>query len=294
MRKEVGKDVIQIGKRQELTIVKKVEFGVYLADKKEEAQPEERILLPGKEVPEGAEPGDMIDVFIYRDSKDRLIATTRQTELSVGETAVLEVKEVGKIGAFLGWTLEKDLLLPFREQTKKLEPGEECLAALYVDKSGRLCTTMKVYPYLRLDSPYRKDDKVEGRVYEISERFGVFVAVDDRYSGLIPQREPARGVCVGDKVNARVAEVLEDGKLTLSLREKAYIQMGKDAGKIMEMLESQGGRLPFNDKADAELIREATGMSKNEFKRAVGSLYKQRLIVIEQDGIRKTQERQGK
>lgn len=294
MRKEVGRDVIQIGKRQELTIVKKVEFGVYLADKKEEAQPEERVLLPGKEVPEGAEPGDMIDVFIYRDSKDRLIATTRQTELSVGETAVLEVKEVGKIGAFLGWTLEKDLLLPFREQTKKLEPGEECLAALYVDKSGRLCTTMKVYPYLRLDSPYRKDDKVEGRVYEISERFGVFVAVDDRYSGLIPQREPARGVCVGDKVNARVAEVLEDGKLTLSLREKAYIQMGKDAGKIMEMLESQGGRLPFNDKADAELIREATGMSKNEFKRAVGSLYKQRLIVIEQDGIRKTQERQGK
>lgn len=294
MRKEVGRDVIQIGKRQELTIVKKVEFGVYLADKKEEAQPEERVLLPGKEVPEGAEPGDIIDVFIYRDSKDRLIATTRQTELSVGETAVLEVKEVGKIGAFLGWTLEKDLLLPFREQTKKLEPGEECLAALYVDKSGRLCTTMKVYPYLRLDSPYRKDDKVEGRVYEISERFGVFVAVDDRYSGLIPQREPVRGVCVGDKVNARVSEVLEDGKLTLSLREKAYIQMGKDAGKIMEMLESRGGRLPFNDKADAELIREATGMSKNEFKRAVGSLYKQRLIVIEQDGIRKVQERQGK
>ncbi|MDE7333240.1 MAG: RNA-binding protein [Lachnospiraceae bacterium] len=285
---------MQIGKRQELAIVKKVEFGVYLADTREEAQPEERVLLPGKEVPQDAEIGDMMDVFIYRDSKDRLIATTRQTELSVGATAVLEVKEVGKIGAFLGWTLEKDLLLPFREQTKKVAPGEECLAALYVDKSGRLCTTMKVYHYLRLDSPYQKDDKVEGRVYEISERFGVFVAVDDCYSGLIPQREPVRGINIGDKVSARVAEVLEDGKLTLSLREKAYIQMGRDAGKIMEMLESYGGRLPFNDKADAELIREATGMSKNEFKRAVGSLYKQRLIVIEQDGISKVQGRQGK
>ena len=155
--------MIEIGKRQELAIVKKVEFGVYLADTIEEAQPEEKVLLPGKEVSRDAEIGDIIDVFIYRDSKDRLIAT-RQTEISVGETAVLEVKEVGKIGAFLGWTLEKDLLLPFREQTKRVEPGEECLAALYVDKSGRLCTTMKVYPYLRLDSPYQKDDKVEGRV----------------------------------------------------------------------------------------------------------------------------------
>ena len=171
--------MIEIGKRQELAIVKKVEFGVYLADTIEEAQPEEKVLLPGKEVSRDAEIGDIIDVFIYRDSKDRLIATTRQTEISVGETAVLEVKEVGKIGAFLGWTLEKDLLLPFREQTKRVEPGEECLAALYVDKSGRLCTTMKVYPYLRLDSPYQKDDKVEGRVYENSDRFGVFVAVDD-------------------------------------------------------------------------------------------------------------------
>ena len=283
--------MIELGKRQLLEVVRAKDFGVYLGEKSTD---EAAVLLPRKQVPEGTQIGDTLEVFIYKDSKDRLIATTRQTEISVGETAVLEVKEVGKIGAFLGWTLEKDLLLPFREQTKRVEPGEECLAALYVDKSGRLCTTMKVYPYLRLDSPYQKDDKVEGRVYEISDRFGVFVAVDDCYSGLIPQREPAKGVRVGDMVKARVAEVLEDGKLTLSLREKAYIQMGRDAGKIMEMLEECGGRLPFNDKASAELIREATGMSKNEFKRAVGSLYKQRLIAIEQNGISKVQERQGK
>ena len=279
--------MIELGKRQELTIVKKVDFGVYLSSEGEGEEAKDRVLLPGKEVPDDAKVGDTVNVFIYRDSKDRMIATTREAELSVGETAALKVKEVGQIGAFLGWGLEKDLLLPFKEQTRDLKEGEECLIALYVDKSGRLCTTMKVYPYLRTDSPYEKDDRVEGRVYEVSDRFGIFVAVDDKYSALIPKREPVEELSEGDKVIARVSEVLEDGKLTLSLREKAYIQMGKDADKLLGMLEREGGRLPFNDKADPELIRSKTGMSKNEFKRAVGNLYKQRLITIEQDGIRK-------
>lgn len=279
--------MIELGKRQELTIVKKVEFGVYLSSEGEGEATKERVLLPGKEVPEDAEIGDILTVFIYRDSKDRMIATTRDAQIMVGETAALEVKETGKIGAFLGWGLEKDLLLPFKEQTRQVHPGEECLVALYVDKSGRLCTTMKVYHYLRTDSPYQKDDRVEGRIYEISERFGTFVAVDDKYSARIPKSEPTGGLKVGDKVLARVSEVLEDGKLTLSLREKAYIQMSRDADRLMEMLEREGGKLPFSDKADPELIRSKVGMSKNEFKRAVGSLYKQRLIAIEPNEIRK-------
>lgn len=279
--------MIEFGKRQELTIVKKVEFGVYLSSEGEGEATKERVLLPGKEVPEDAEIGDILTVFIYRDSKDRMIATTRDAKIMVGETAALEVKETGKIGAFLGWGLEKDLLLPFKEQTRQVHPGEECLVALYVDKSGRLCTTMKVYHYLRTDSPYQKDDRVEGRIYEISERFGTFVAVDDKYSARIPKSEPTGGLKVGDKVLARVSEVLEDGKLTLSLREKAYIQMSRDADRLMEMLEREGGKLPFSDKADPELIRSKVGMSKNEFKRAVGSLYKQRLIAIEPNEIRK-------
>lgn len=277
--------MIRLGERQELEIVKIVTFGVYLADVEDD--PSESVLLPGKEVPEKAEIGDRISVYIYRDSKDRMIATTRCPEISVGQVAVLEVKEVGKIGAFLGWMLEKDLLLPFKEQTRMVKEGEECLVALYIDKSGRLCTTMRLYPYLQMDSPYKKDDKVTGRVYEVIENFGTFVAVDDCYSALIPKKEPTAGLKAGDRIEARVVEVLEDGKLTLSLREKAYLQMGKDADRIMEMLEKSGGKLPFNDKADPELIRSKTGMSKNEFKRAVGSLYKQRLIVIEPDGIKK-------
>lgn len=279
--------MIELGKRQNLAIVKKVEFGVYLADEADKGKEAEKVLLPKKEVPEQAQIGDVLSVFIYRDSEDRLIATRRETSIEVGQTAILKAKEVGRIGAFMEWELEKDLLLPFKEQTAAVEAGKEYLVALYVDKSGRLCTTMKAYHYLRTDSPYKKDDMVEGIVYEISEKFGVFIAVDGCFSALIPAREPVKEAEVGERVRARVSTILEDGKLTLSLREKAYIQMGKDAEKIMTMLKEQGGRLPFTDKASPELIREKTGMSKNEFKRAVGNLYKQRLIVIESDGIKK-------
>ena len=264
-----------------LTIVKKVDFGVYLA-KEQEADPEEKVLLPRKEVPENAQPGDEIEVFLYRDSKDRMIATVRQPKLSLGEVAVLRVKENGKIGAFLDWGLEKDLLLPFREQVRKVRPGEECLVALYLDKSKRLCATMKVYHYLRTDSPYEKDQKVTGTLYEISDNFGAFVAVDNCYSALIPKKEPLGNARVGDTVEARVTEVLKDGKLSLSLREKAYIQMTEDARKLLKLLEEQGGELPVGDKSSPEKIKELTGMSKNEFKRAAGNLYKQRLVQVEE------------
>lgn len=273
--------MLEIGKRQLLTIVKKVDFGVYLA-KEQEADPEEKVLLPRKEVPENAQPGDEIEVFLYRDSKDRMIATVRQPKLSLGEVAVLRVKENGKIGAFLDWGLEKDLLLPFREQVRKVCPGEECLVALYLDKSKRLCATMKVYHYLRTDSPYEKDQKVTGTLYEISDNFGAFVAVDNCYSALIPKKEPLGNARVGDTVEARVTEVLKDGKLSLSLREKAYIQMNEDAQKLLKLLEEQGGELPVGDKSSPEKIKELTGMSKNEFKRAAGNLYKQRLVQVKE------------
>lgn len=275
--------MIELGKKQILTIVKKVEFGVYLADAKQGT--EEKVLLPVKQVPEDAQLGDGLTVFVYRDSKDRLIATTKTPVLEVGQFALLTVKQVGKFGAFLDWGLEKDLLLPFKEQTAPVQAGDQCLVALYIDKSNRLCGTMKVYHYLKTDSPYKKDDKVQGIVYEISRNFGIFVAVDDCYSALIPKTEPAGDIRVGDRISARVTEVKEDGKLSLSVREKAYIQMNSDAEKLLELIDKAGGELPFSDKADPELIREKTGMSKNEFKRAAGNLYKQRLIVIEKDRI---------
>ncbi len=276
--------MIRLGEIQTLQVVKKVEFGVYLGDGHNK---EERVLLPKKQVPEGTQTGDEMEVFVYRDSKDRLIATTNMPKITLGGVSRLKVAQVGKIGAFLDWGLEKDLLLPFKEQTKRVSAGEECLAALYIDKSNRLCATMNVYPYLDTDSPYGKDDRVTGEVYEISRNFGAFVAVDDRYSALIPKQELYGAVEVGDTVNARVTEVKEDGKLNLSIREKSYLQIGKDAVKILEVLKEYDGVLPFNDKASPEVIRRETQMSKNEFKRAVGHLLKAGKITITEKAIRR-------
>ncbi len=275
--------MIELGKRQKLKIVKEVEFGVYLGDEKE------KVLLPKKQVPEGAKKDDELEVFIYRDSSDRLIATVRTPKLMAGETAVLSVSDVTDIGAFLDWGLEKDLFLPFKQQTAKVKPGDECLVALYIDKSSRLCATMKVYHHLQTDSPYRKNDTVTGRVYELSGNFGAFVAVDDKYSALIPKKEMYGGkkYQVGDMVTARVADVKEDGKLELAVRQKAYLQMEEDADRLMGIIDSHGGVLPFSDKADPELIRRETGMSKNEFKRALGGLYKCRRVEIGESSVRK-------
>ena len=277
---------IELGKMQELMVVKKVDFGVYLAP---EDNQEEKVLLPWKQVPEGCETGDFVTVFIYRDSKDRLIATRKEPKLSLGEVAVLTVAQTGKFGAFLDWGLEKDLFLPFKEQTARVQEGDSFPVVLYVDKSGRLCASMKIYHYLQTDSPYKKDDQVSGHLYEISRQFGAFVAVDDRYSALIPPREMFGELRVGELIQARVIAVHEDGKLDLSIRDKSYRIIETDAVKVMELIESFDGVLPFNDKASPEVIKRETQMSKNEFKRAVGHLLKNGRIEITEKSIRKIQ-----
>lgn len=266
---------MRLGEKQVLTVVKIVDFGVYLGSD------EEQVLLPKKQVPEGIDVGDPVEVFLYKDSSDRMIATTKEPKITIGKLAVLEVADVGRIGAFLDWGLEKDLLLPFKEQTVKVEKGDRCLVSLYVDKSGRLCATMKVHPLLKTDSPYKKDDIVTGTVYGISREFGVFVAVDDLYSALIPRREVYGRMYIGQQVEARVAGVKPDGKLDLSVRGKIPEQMDADAGQIMEQIRKNGGFLPFTDKAEPERIKAEFGMSKAAFKRAVGRLLKQGRIIID-------------
>lgn len=268
-----------LGQVQKLAIVKQVDFGVYLGNEKE------KVLLPKKQVPERAEKGQEIEVFLYRDSMDRLIATTQMPRITLGRLALLKVKEVAKIGAFLDWGLEKDLLLPFREQTGKLKAGQEVLVSLYVDKTKRLCATMKIYEHLRMDAPYEKDAQVEGRIYEISDNFGVFVAVDDLYSGRIPKQEALGEFAVGDWIKARVSRVKEDGKLDLSVRKKAFLQMDDDAKQLLEEMERRGGSLPFTDKADSDRIRKETGLSKNSFKRAIGRLLKEKKVEILEESI---------
>ena len=277
--------MFQLGRKQKLIVVKTVEFGVYLGED-QNASMDERVLLPKKQVPENCNIGDMIEVFLYKDSKDRLIATTNMPKLMVGEVGFLTVSQVTKIGAFLDWGLEKDILLPYKEQTRKVKEGEEILVALYIDKSSRLAATMNVYEYLRKDSNYQKDDMVTGMIYQTSDNFGVFVAVDNIYSALIPRKEVVGELRIGDTVHARVTGVKPDGKLDLSVREKAYLQIEKDAARILQIMDSFDGVLPFTDRANPEVIKRETQMSKNEFKRAVGNLLKNGRIEIKENCIR--------
>ena len=277
--------MFKLGEKQTLTVVKMVDFGVYLA---ESQSSQDRVLLPKKQVPETLKLHDTIEVFLYKDSKDRLIATTNSPALTLGQFAVLKVSQVGKIGAFLDWGLEKDLFLPYKEQLARVHEGDEVLVTLYIDKSSRLCASMRgLYHLLDTDSPYEKDAIVTGRVYEFSDNFGAFVAVDDRYSALIPSHEDHTKLHIGQIIEAKVTNVKPDGKLDLTLRDKAYIQMDKDAERVLAIIDEFAGVLPFNDKASPEIIMRETQLSKAAFKRAVGRLYKERKIVILENGIRR-------
>lgn len=275
--------MFKLGEKQTLFVVNKAEQGIYLGETRDS---KDKVLLPIKQCPENLRPGDEIEVFLYLDSKDRIIATTRTPKISMGEFAVLKVASVTKIGAFMDWGLEKDLLLPFKQQTVKVNTGDEVLCAMYLDKSNRLCATMKVYEYLKTTDKYSVGDEVSGRVYEISNNFGAFVAVDDMYSALIPKKEQFGKIKIGTCDKFRVIAITKEGKLTLAVRKPAYLQIDEDAEKVIKVIEEFDGVLPFNDKANPEVINRELGMSKNEFKRAVGRLYKERRIEIGEKSIR--------
>lgn len=277
---------MELGKYQVLTCLRKVDFGVYLGNPEEKEDKREEVLLPIKQVPEGLAVGAQIRVFLYKDSQDRLIATTMCPKITLGQVARLRVAEVGRIGAFLDWGLPKDLLLPFREQTGEVRKEDEVLVALYTDKTGRLCATMKLYPYLQRAAGIQKDDQVTGTVYEISQNFGAFVAIDDQYSALVPKKECLGELRVGQKLTARVTGVKADGKVDLSVRMKAYEMLEGDGEKLLKMMQAQGGAFPFTDKAAPEHIKDVTGMSKNEFKRAIGHLLKNGKVEITASEIR--------
>lgn len=273
--------MIEIGKIQTLKVEKKTDFGVYVGD-----GGEEHILLPRKQVPADTNLGDEIEVFVYKDSSDRPIATTTMPKITLGQIAKLEVKEMSKIGAFLDCGLEKDLLLPFKEMTEKVFEGRSYLVALYVDKSKRLAATMRIDKFLEPANKYGRDAEVLGTVYEINENIGAFVAVDDKYFGLIPQKEVHKDLRCGEQIKARVTEVRDDGKLNLSMFKKAYMQMDEDAGKVLDVINEYNGCLPYNDKASPDVIAHDFQMSKAAFKRAVGRLYKEGKIEILEKTIR--------
>lgn len=274
--------MIKLGEVQKLIIKRFASVGAYL---NVEDESDDDVLLPKSQVPDDAKIGDEIEVMIYNDSKDRVIATTNRSKLQVGEMGHLTVISQTKIGSFLDWGLEKDLFLPFAETVGKVEKDKQYLVGVYLDKSDRICATMKVRDMLSTDSPYKENDKVKGTIYSINRDIGAFVAVDDKYDGLIPKEELIGAYEVGEIIEVRVTGVKPDGKLDLSFRNRSYIQRDEDSETILSNLKINSGFLPLNDKSDADDIRKQLGMSKSAFKKAVGKLYKEKTIIIKDNGI---------
>jgi predicted RNA-binding protein (virulence factor B family) len=241
------------------------------------------ILLPRAEVPPGAREGDTLSLFLYKDSEDRPIATLRSPKVLLGEVAFLPITDVTAIGAFAGWGLAKDLLVPFAEQTRDVTPGERHPIGLYVDDSGRLAGTMRVSELLEDRGRFVLDEWVEGESWRLEPEIGTFVIVERRFVGLVPASEPHR-LSRGEAARFRVTHIQPDGKIELSLRGHAHEELADDAARILALL-VRPGTPRLGDKSDPEEIRSIFGMSKKAFKRAAGRLLKDGTATIDADGF---------
>lgn len=271
-----------IGKINTMKVVKAVDFGLYL-DGGEHGE----ILLPTRYVPREAGPGDTIDVFLYYDSEDRLIATTERPYAMVGQVALLKVVSVTSVGAFLDWGLSKDLLLPFSEQKKRLHAGEWRTVMLFLDdRTHRIACSTNLDRFLDKTPPvYKPGEEVELYIFEETD-LGWRVVVDDKYWGLVHRHEVYEPLKGGTRVRGYVREVRPDGKLDLGLGKPGLEKLEDISEEILAMLKAQGGFLPLSDKTAPEVIRNLFSTSKKNFKKALGGLYKKRLITIEEGGIR--------
>ena len=277
-------EMMEVGKIQRLQVKRCTPDGIYLNSPNEVTEAD--ILLYEKD--EKLREGDIVEVFVYRNSEDQKVATFRKPKLQIGEVASLKVISVNHIGAFLDWGLERDLFLPFKQQIGRIKKDETHFVTMYVDKSDRLCATMKIYEALSCHTPYKANDEVMGTIYSIKEAFGAFVAVDNRYQGLIPTKELYGKHYEGEVLQLRVKEVKADGKLELSLRKPAHFQMEDDVRFLMEELEKHDGKLMVHDKSSPEEIKVLLHMSKAAFKRAAGRLMKEGVIEMKGDGIYRT------
>ena len=273
---------IKLGRYNQLEIVKEVDFGVYL-DGDEDGE----ILLPLKYVPEGSAPGDILNVFIYLDMEERLVATTRPPYAQVGDFACLEVAWVNEYGAFLDWGLMKDLFVPFREQKVKMQKGRRYVVYVDLDEeSYRIMGSARVERYLsRERADYLPGDEVEVMVWQRTD-LGYKVIVDNKFGGMLYHNEIFQQLATGMKLPAFVKQVRPDGKIDLELQQAGFRKVDDFAEVLLQFIKDKGGRTSINDKTDAETIYDTFGVSKKTFKKAVGELYKKRLIVLEDGGIR--------
>lgn len=273
---------IKLGDYNRLRVVKKVDFGVYL-DGDEDGE----ILLPTRYIPKDCQIDDILNVFIYLDNEERLIATTLNPKVKVGEFAHLEVSWVNEYGAFLNWGLMKDLFVPFREQKQKMQKGCRYIVHTHLDEeSYRIVASAKVEHYLSREFPqYKVGDEVEILVWHRTE-LGYKVIIDNQYSGLIYENEMYTPIEVGEKRCAYVKQVREDGKIDVSLQKQGYAKVVDFSDTLFDYLKSHDGYVQLYDKSPAEVIYQTFGVSKKTFKKAVGDLYKKRLITISESGIK--------
>ena len=273
---------VKLGKYNQLEVVKTVDFGVYL-----NGGDDGEILLPSRYVPEGCKPGDVLNVFIYLDNEERLIATTLQPYVQVGEFACLEVAWVNEYGAFLDWGLMKDLFVPFREQKMKMQKGHRYVVHAHVDEdSYRIMASAKVERYLSKEFPeYQPGEEVEVMVWQKTD-LGYKVIVDNKFGGLVYQKEIFKPLEPGMHMQAFVRQVREDGKIDLTLQKDGLQKVDDFAEVLLQYIKDNDGHTSLNDKSPAEEIYETFGVSKKTFKKAVGDLYKKRLIVLVEGGIR--------
>jgi predicted RNA-binding protein (virulence factor B family) len=273
---------MNIGSYNTLKIVKRVAFGLYL-DGEEAGE----ILLPNRYVPADAQIDDYLDVFIYTDGDDRLIATTDKPLAVVGDIVPLKVKAVGSYGAFLEWGIMKDLFLPFSEQTADVNEGDTVVVGLYLDaKTSRVVATMRWGRLLdkTLQPTFAEGDEVQIMVASTTQ-LGYKVLINDAFVGLVYKNEVFTPLNIGDRMPAYIRRMREDGKIDVRLRRSGYVAIEGEAARLMQLLERMGGFLPTTDKSPAETIYEVCGMSKKTYKKAVGELYKKRLILLKDNGI---------
>lgn len=243
------------------------------------------ILLPKKELTDKDQVGSEVKVFVYNDSRGRPIATKKKPRLLPQEIGKLRVIELSNIGAFLDWGLDKDLLLPFHEQTYRPKKGEDVFVAVYLDRSERFCATMKLREHLSHTHSYKEGDIVQGTVYHLHKEHGAFVAVDNQYEARIANKELYGAFSVGETIEGRVLKVHVDGRIDLSVREMSHLAIDVNASLILDALKENDGFLPYNDSSSPDHIRDFFSMSKSDFKRATGRLYKERKILFKNGGI---------
>ena len=278
---ECKSKMITIGKTYVLEVVKRIDFGFYL-----DAEDLDNVLLPSKYAPDELAVGDTIEVFLYLDSEDRPVATTQKPKACVGEFAYLEVVDNSGVGAFLDWGLEKDVLVPFAEQHRPMEVGSSYLVYLYIDRvDGRIVASSKIDSFLSDDSPHSyKPQQAVDLIIANSTELGYKAIVNHSDWGVLYKNEVYQRLSFGQSIKGFIKYIRPDGKIDLSLQGGQEAR-DKNTQKVLNHLQEQGGFAAVHDKSDPQLIAELFGMSKGAFKKAIGGLYKQRVIRIEKDGI---------